>query len=355
MPDIPVDPASITTGWLSEALSADVQNCRLEQIAIGVGLLGRLFRVYLDGGPGVPESVVVKLPMLDEETRTSLCEDLGLYRREVHFYTEVGLANPLPPARPYFAAVDEATHDFVLVLEDLEHLRLADQVVGCGSDDAYTVVDAIAAHHANWWESTRLATLTWLESYSTHPFASRAIANYEKAWPAFLERVGYDLSPALRRFGERLPSLLPWLLAEIARPPVTFLHGDLRLDQLFFAVTADDPPVTALDWQLSARGRGAYDLGYFVTQSLGTDARRACEDQLIDRYAERLDEYGIHYPRRQLRHDYRITVAICFAYPVIAAGRVDIANDRQWELLRTMSAGAATAIEDHDALSLRPD
>ena len=68
----------------------------------------------------------------------------------------------------------------------------------------------------------------------------------------------------MRDFGERFPSLMPWFLAEITRPPHTFLHGDLRLDQLFFAVSADDPPVTVLDWQITAKGRGAYDVGYFL-------------------------------------------------------------------------------------------
>jgi hypothetical protein len=32
-----------------------------------------------------------------------------------------------------------------------------------------------------------------------------------------------------------------------------------------------------------------------------------------------------------------------------------VANDRQLRLLRTMLDGCATAIEDHDALSLKPD
>ncbi|MDT5281832.1 MAG: hypothetical protein QOJ20_3027 [Mycobacterium sp.] len=60
-------------------------------------------------------------------SRSTTCEDLEFYLREVRFYQEIGLANPLRPARPYFAAFDETTHDFVLVLEDLGRLRLADQ------------------------------------------------------------------------------------------------------------------------------------------------------------------------------------------------------------------------------------
>jgi aminoglycoside/choline kinase family phosphotransferase len=159
----------------------------------------------------------------------------------------------------------------------------------------------------------------------------------------------------VREFGERFPSLIQWLLEEFTRPPYTFLHGDLRLDQLFFAVSADDPPVTVVDWQLTSKGRGAYDISYFLSQSLTADTRRSCEDQLIERYAERLAEHGIDYPRDQLRHDYRLTTAWCFLYPIIGFGRIDVANDRQLQLLRTMLDGAVMAIEDHDALSLRPD
>ena len=170
MPKIPVDPLSVTPAWLSEVLEADVHECELEQIGIGVGLLGRLFRAHLDGGPDMPETVVVKLPTLDITARANLCEDLELYLREVRFYEEIGVANPLRPARHYFAAFDEATHDFVLVLEDLGRLRLADQIVGCQPTDAETVIDAIARHHAYWWDNDRLASLPWLKTYNSPAF-----------------------------------------------------------------------------------------------------------------------------------------------------------------------------------------
>ncbi len=350
----PLDTASITPEWLTEILGGEVRDCQLEQIGIGVGLLGRLYRAHLQGS-GVPDSVVVKLPTLDLQARSALCEDLEFYLRETRFYDEIGLANPLRPARPYFGAYDEATHDFILVLEDLGRLRVADQTVGCTPADAETVVDAIAGHHAHWWATHRLASLPWLTPYSTPPFPAVLADNFTAGWSTFLDGVGADLSPALRTFGERFPSLVPWYCEQVAKPPRTFLHGDLRLDQLFFAVDAGDPPVTALDWQVASAGRGAYDMAYFLSQSLATDTRRSCEEQLIDRYAERLAEHGIDYPAAELRRDYRLTIAWCFIYPVIGAGRIDLANDRQLRLLRTMLNGAATAIEDHDALSLRPD
>ena len=350
----PVDPQFVTPEWLGEVLGGEVEGVRLEQIGIGVGLLGRIFRAHLEG-VGVPASVVLKFPTLDQQARSALGEDLELYVREVHFYDEIGLSNPLPPARPYFTALDEGTHDFILVLEDLGRLRNVDQTKGCTPGDAETVVDAIACHHAHWWESDRLANLPWLIDFTDSPFAAVVAGNATAAWPRFFELVGGGLSPQMRAFGQRLPSLVPWYCAQLARPPRTFVHGDLRLDQLFFAIGPDDPPVTLLDWQLGAVGRGAYDLAYFLSQSFTTDTRRACEADLIERYRDRLSEHGIDYPAMELHRDYRLTVAWCFVYPLLAAGRIEVSNDRQVKLLRTMTDGAAAAIEDHDALALRPD
>lgn len=351
----PVGPQFVTPEWLSKVLDADVRDFRLEQIGIGVGLQGRVYRTHLEG-TGAPSSAVLKFPTLDQHARSTVCEPLEFYRHEVRFYQEIGLADPLPPARPFFAAFDEATHDFVLVLEDLHHLRNADQTMGCTPTDAETVADAIARHHAYWWQSERLAAFPWLRSYATVPvFAETVATSFGTGWPRFLEVVGRELSPELRAFGQRFPSLVPWYLEQIARPPITFCHGDLRLDQLFFAVDAADPPVTALDWQITSQSRGAYDLAYFLSQSLATETRRRCEAGLIDRYHQRLAENGIDYPTMELWRDYRLTTAWCFAYPVISAGQFDIANDRQLELLHTMTNRAAAAIEDHDSLALRPD
>jgi hypothetical protein len=159
----------------------------------------------------------------------------------------------------------------------------------------------------------------------------------------------------MRGFGERFASLMPWLIGEFSREPHTFLHGDLRLDQIFFAVSDDDPPVTVLDWQIAVRGRGAWDVSYFLNQSLTSHTRREIGDDLIARYARRLAEFGCRYPSEELRRDYRLTTAWCFIYPVMAGGRIEVVNERNMALARTMLSRSVAAIEDHDCLSLRPD
>ncbi|VEG42657.1 protein of uncharacterised function (DUF227) [Mycolicibacterium flavescens] len=355
MPRIPVDPQLITPEWLSEVLQADVRVCKLAQFGIGVGLLGRLYRAHLVGSPDVPPTVVVKLPTLDAIARTNLCENLEFYRREVRFYQEIGVTNPLPPARPYFAAFDDETHDFVLVLEDLGRLRIADQLEGCSVTDAETVIDTLARHQAHWWDNARLASLPWLKVHAVPPFSEVIISNYHAAWATFVKRLGDELSPAIRDYGDRFEASMPWFLHEVSRHPRTFLHGDLRLDQMFFATNPVDPPVTVLDWQVISKGRGAFDLGYFLTQSLTPEARRGCEDELLARYRERLAENGIDYSADQLRRDYRIATAWCFLYPVMAEGRIQVVNERSLRLTRTMFHRAVAALEDHDAFTLSLD
>ena len=46
------------------------------------------------------------------------------------------------------------------------------------------------------------------------------------------------------------------------------IHGDFRADNLFFEA---DGSVAAVDFQLIGTGRGAYDLAYFVTQSITSE------------------------------------------------------------------------------------
>ena len=120
-------------------------------------------------------------------------------------YQDVGVANPLRPARPYFTAFDPVTHDFVPVLEDLGHLRVNDQIGGCSAEDAEVIVDAIAGHHAYWWESERFASMTWLKQFEDPRYADVIAANFEAAWPVVLDQFGDELSPSIRAFGQRFP------------------------------------------------------------------------------------------------------------------------------------------------------
>jgi len=344
----PHQPEDITAEWLSEKIGTPVTAFDIEQIGVGVGLLGRLYRVTLDGA----KTVVAKFPTLDEGARANVATPLGFYANEVNFYRDPSVS-PVATAQVYAAEFDETNHDFVLLMEDVSDRRSADQNVGCTLADAEVAVDALAAHHAAWWDSD-FADLPWVKSYTAQPYPLVIQAMFAQSWPIARELLGAAMSPAIKAYGDQFPALVDWFLAEASNPPLTYCHGDYRLDNLFFGGTDDQAPVTVLDWQISFKGNAAYDLAYFISQSLSTKDRRAHEKALIDRYLGALKDKGIEVDRAKFEDAYVRTVLYCFIYPVAAAGQIEVTNERHLELLHMLFDRSVAAIEDWDALSHVP-
>ena len=351
MGSVPFRPEDITSEWLSEVTGTKVSSFDIEQIGIGVGLLGRLYRITLTGNGG-PSAVIAKFPTLDEGARMNVIEPLRFYEKEISFYKQ-SASSPVATPRVHCAEFDRDSGDFVLLLEDCGGRRMADQITGCTVEDAEVAVDALVALHSHFWNSD-FSTMPWLPSYADPPFPQVLTGMFKQAWPRAVEVLGELMSPEIRDFGERWPDLVPWFMDELTKPPHTFVHGDYRLDNLFFKTKDEHAPVTIVDWQISFRGRGGYDIGYFLSQSLTTEDRRANQDALIKRYADGMAAKGIDYPDDELDADYRRTIAWCFAYPVNAAGQIEVTNDRMLQLVQGMYDRAVAAIEDTKALELLP-
>src|SRR5439155_10365109 len=108
------------------------------------------------------ESVIVKLPTLDDAARMNVIEPLRFYEKEIRFYENAAADTPIGTPRVHAATFDAETGDFVLVIEDLSDRRIPDQTVGCGPADAECAVDAMADVHARWWQSEKFAQMPWL-------------------------------------------------------------------------------------------------------------------------------------------------------------------------------------------------
>lgn len=351
MGKIPTGPEELTPHWLSEALGATVTSVECEQIGIGVGILGRLFRLKMAVDGSGAKTAIAKLATLDEGARVNVAEPLNFYEKEVRFYQEGAQRTPVSSPVAYVADYDADTKDFVLLLEDLCERRMEDQIAGCNVDDARAAVDALVELHSSWWEQD---FPNWLPSYSDPPYPQVLQGMYKQAWPRALEVLGDHLAPHIRDFGERYPENLEWFMSELGHRPWTMCHGDYRLDNIFFGTSPDQAPVTVIDWQICFRGRAGYDLAYFVSQSLRTDVRRDHETSLKERYLEGLARKGVDYPQDELERDYARTVAYCFIYPVVSAGQIEMTNERMRELIVGICDRAVQAIEDNDALSLLP-
>ncbi len=350
---IPTTADQLTPPWLTVALrpsatpdaggSVQVVGVRAAPVGVGLGLVGALHRVELTwtGGSG-PASVVAKVPAVGEQSR-AVATALDMYRNEVHFYRDLAESTDMA-ITCHHAVVDERTHDFVLLLDDMSARATLDQLVGCPADQADAVVTTLADHHARHWGESGLDRTPWLRRLSDPVLVDPLVAAVRSTWPAIRARYGRELDAEVIALGDRLADLLPGLASDLSRPPCTLAHGDFRLDNMFI-----DPhgQVRLCDWQLTDRSRGVRDLAYFLTQSLSPAVRATSERTLIALYVARLARHGIDYDADEAWHDYRVATLFGLVYAVVVGGGLDQDDSRSAALTRVMLERSASAIADH--------
>ena len=361
--NIPEGPEALTSEWLTQALrqtgsitSATVRSFDADVIGEGVGLMGQLaqLRLHYDGSePGAPRSLIAKFPAAVDENR-DVGNQLRFYEREARFYKDIADEVELRTPRCYYGAMDVERDEYVLLLEDLAPARVADQLTGCSGQEAELAVLELAKFHATWWESPRLAEIDWMP-YAGDPVNKSSEEAYQEAWGPLLERFGDRLPKPVLEAADGLRWKAGSLLDQLAEPPRTIMHGDYRADNLFFATPEGGAPLAVIDWQISSRGRGVYDVAYLMSQSMQLGERRAGEMELLRSYHRTLTENGVRgYEFDQCLHDYRLATLFCLVYPVIAIGRLDPSNERGVALSTAMLERSVAAIVDLNAGELLP-
>jgi len=347
--------ADITPEWLTTALRdngalkhASVTSIERETIGVGIGILGELARIALTYDRperGAPASLVAKLPTADPGGR-GIGTALGFYNKEVLFYQHLGRDAVLPSPRCYWSAADLGAGQFCLLLEDLSDIRIGNQVDGATLEDAHLILEAAARFHAQWWNDPRLQRLDWIPTINAPVYRFVPVA-YQGALEPFLGSIGQRLNAHQQAIARELGSVLPGLQDSMAGAPVTLLHGDLRLDNVFYGSTDGSAPITFIDWQIASQGVGIYDVGYFMTQSLDPALRSAHERPLVEEYYQRLRDGGVSgYSWEQCWNDYRKVALYCLVYPVISIGTIDLANERGVTLAEKMTDRCIAAIDD---------
>ncbi len=239
-------PDDLTADWLTAALGAGtVEAFSTERI--GTGQMSECYRValtYADDGAG-PESVVLKVAASDPVSRqTGLT--LGLYEREVRFYTDIapGIGGPVAPC--YDSAFDGETGVFHLLLGDAGPAVVGDEIHGATVEQAMLAMTELGRLHAQLLGDAALASAEWLNREA--PMNQALIA---ALYAGFVERYGDDIAPAHREVCERLVGGFDGYLAQEAAPDRLrgLVHGDYRLDNMLFGQPGADRALTVVDWQ----------------------------------------------------------------------------------------------------------
>ena len=344
---IPRLESDLTAAWLSDALDRNITAVKSEPMGVGVGLVGTLFRLDLEG-EGEPTRLIAKLAAPTDEGRF-VATVLNMYGREVGFYSELSPRTAISHPRCYHHDHDAATQDTVLLLEDVSRRgTMLDQITGCRVGETGPAIGTLARLHACFWDDATLADHAFLLKLSDDPYPGAVSFAYSTAWPVAQELFVEQITPRVKEFGDAYGERIPALLAKMCDGPLVLSHADWRLDNLF---QTPDRDVVAVDWQLVDRSVPLRDLAYFVTQSVNVEEPDGYE-QLFDAYLAALASNGVEPDREWAWEMYRYGTMLGFVYPIVAAGALTIADPRHVELTGSMLGRSLTALAALDAFEL---
>ncbi|RMH69652.1 MAG: DUF1679 domain-containing protein [Actinomyces sp.] len=307
-PAILDDPALVEPSWLTAVLAAaglpdGVEVVGIEREPVGTGQMAhneRFVLTYRDPAravaAGAPPSLVGKFPSPSEESRAAGAA--GGYRNEVRFYRELAPRLAVRTPRCWYAAVNDDSTSFTLLLEDLAPAVAGDQLAGATPDQVRAAAENLAGLHAPLWGADELADLGWLRS----SLADQTVEIVRLVVPLFCERYADRMSDDARRVCETFAEHVDRWLDREPGPP-TLVHGDYRLDNLLFG-DADDP-VVAVDWQTVAVACGGRDLAYLVGTSLDPGPRRRHEAAVLDAYRRAMATLGVELDAATVAHHHR--------------------------------------------------
>jgi hypothetical protein len=358
---VPTSITDLTPEWLTEALrssgalpSGTVTKVGTQIIGEGVGMVGQLARLtisYSSDATSLPQHMIAKLPSPYEANRAQM-QMFRYYTREALFYREVAPQSGVRTPHCYWSAIDFENNLSALLLEDLGHLEVSDQIAGMTPEHAERAIRAVASLHAKWWASPELDALEWMD-YGNGPVTMQAVPLFDYAWPIFLSN-GFEklLSTEQIALGAAVNKHFGTLLNDFGGDPRTICHTDFRSENMFFGQAGSEDDVVILDWQLTTRSGGPYDVAYLLAQSLTTADRREHEDRLLTLYHQCLVDGGVTITFDEVRDAYRIALMVCLIIPISVGGTLDMANERGRQLAETITERTFAAAIDQNCHTL---
>lgn len=301
----------------SGAIDGDttVTSANVEPFQVGVGLLGQLARATLtyEGGEG-PATVIVKWP-IDVPHQRGMADAMNVYEREARFYSELEPRSDLRAAKVHAAMIADDKSQSMIVMEDLSALRQADRFEGVTWDEAVTAVRTLARFHAGWHESPELEEISEVWYSLMNPLYNVILPQFiEAGWEPCQRHKPDLLDEDLIAFGNDWAELLPAMQRQLTTSP-TMIHADWRADNMFID---DEGELVMIDFQLTGVGNGAYDLGYFVSQSVEREVRSGRERELVQIYVDELAANGVERDVEQVWFDFRVAIGFCFIYGIVS-------------------------------------
>lgn len=355
---IPAQVDDITVDWLNGVLGDEfgtIVDVGAAHFGEGVGILGELARLSLTYAPGQsgPATIVAKCASPSVENQF-LAIAMGFYLREVNFYDQIAGDVDVRVPQPYHAAASETGVPFVLLVEDIVGSHTPDQIEGLTVDEVRRIISAVVPLHTQFWGTDELMALDWLPPMNNDRYkGGQPLATGR--FPAFAERFGDRIPDAMletiRIACERYSDLLDHTVT-VGTP--TFTHTDCRAENYLFGGPDGDETTTVIDFQLSTRHIGMYDVTNLLAGSMVPELRKEHEVELISEYVDQIRAAGIDFTVEQAMAEYRVCLLQQTTAQVIVSN-LEGGNDRGTALLEQLNLRPILAAMDHDVASVLDD
>ena len=314
----PMHVDEITPEWITHALkgggylkNASVKSIEKKILGDAKGFLSSVVQVKIEYDTiqqDAPASVVVKIEP-EEGGFKDFGDELNAFEREIRFYKEVASNLPIRLPELYYA-VDKPPA-YSMVMEDLSPFVPGDQLVGMHEQQVMTTVEEIARIQALYWNNEALEKLVWM------PETNNISDSYSSKWESFVENFGYCLSDEAKELCGELAHNIDWKKAEISKRQKTIVHSDLREDNLLFPPPGSNDSILIIDWQITIRSIGAFDVARLLGGSELPQERKGHEFKVLKTWHDTLLQEGIKdYKWEDAIYDLRLGMLSYLCYPV---------------------------------------
>ena len=363
------DPATIDADWMQRALAAGgasdypaIRDVVVEDLGSASNAFGRVLRCHLttDGDLAAdPATVIVKLPPADRRA-FRFARWMWMHERECLYYRRLARHAPIRSPALLYGDFDEATHRFVLVLEDLRDLEVPVQVAGVSAGRARLAAREISRLHGHFWGAVDCPTLSGCRDIFGPKIRRFMQVAYLLFLPVVLARFGDSFSPQTRRLAEALGPRITAHFAAVSAGPRTLVHGDYRGENMFFrpevgggASAGDDFAV--VDWQGCGLGPGLYDVAYFLGTNVVPGDRRRIERAALGEYHDIVCRLGARdFTFDDCWRSYRQNMLGVLVACILGCGGLDLGFQRLHDLVKSALERALAAMEDLDVAEFLP-
>jgi hypothetical protein len=300
---MPIRVDELTPEWLSSALSVRFPRIVVESVDVESVIWGTATKVFLrvgyarrpDGAdrPGPSEALCVKGGFQDE-----LREVAGVgHRQEAGFYRDIAPHLGVPLPRTWYADLDDAANQGLVVFDDLrvDRVEFGRAGMAYSVDEVAAGLELQAIWHGRTWKAAGPGATPWLTVGS--PVFRHVMAGmfHQPAhWDRMLGLPQTDSLTGGLRDRERMIAGMhrQWALDDAGVQCLA--HGDAHIGNTYRVPGETGPRF--LDWQVFSLGSWSVDVSYFLVGSLTVDNRRRHEESLLRHYLEVLAAQGVVAP-----------------------------------------------------------